>query len=176
MKFRSTIRIERSYWEWVKLIYPLYGAKSLSAFIEGLLFFFCYGENPQGINIKKLLSDALDGKVFVDNPVVLQLESRKKKFLQFVSESGFERNLLDNLIIDGESFLQTNETLVIQLHHEYKEWTDDVLTDTELAELISLWCEIVKSNGKYRAAVAQYNSQRYARYKANQAKAEMEDY
>ena len=172
MKFRTNIRIERRYWEWIKVIYPVYGAKSLSAFIEGVIFFFCYGDNPVGINIRKLLEDALDGKVFIDNPAVMAQEQRKTDFLDFVTESGFETLLLNTLCSDGDNFLQTNKKLVIQLHHEYHEWRGETLTDEELFGLVSIWRDIVKANGKFRTAYANFNVRRYAEYQANKAIAE----
>lgn len=172
MKFRTNILVNRTCWEWVKMIYPLYGAKSLSAFIDGFISYLCLGENPPGINIRKLLEDALDGKVFIDNPAVMAQEQRKTDFLDFVTESGFETLLLNTLCSDGDNFLQTNKKLVIQLHHEYHEWRGETLTDEELFGLVSIWRDIVKANGKFRTAYANFNVRRYAEYQANKAIAE----
>lgn len=172
MKFRTNILVNRTCWELVKEIYPLYGAQSLSALIDGLLYFFCYGDNPPGINIRKLLEDALGGKVFAENPAVIAQEKRTTDFLEFVTESGFEALLLETLCSNGDNFLQTNKNLVIQLHHEYHEWCGETLTDDELFELVSIWRDIVKTNGKFRTAYANFNSWRYAEYQAKKAIAE----
>lgn len=170
MKFRSTIRIERNYWDWIKLIYPIYGAKSLSAFIEGILFFFCYGDNPSGINIRKLFTDALDGKVFVDNPSVVQQDKIKSDFMELISEN-YEGTMLEQLCSSGDGFLESNIRLRLNIQHQFQLIYEHTLTDSELRELVALWCDSVKANGKYRAAYAEYNALRLAKERAK-----MEDY
>ena len=170
MKFRSTIRIERSYWDWIKLIYPIYGAKSLSAFIEGILFFFCYGDNPSGINIRKLFTDALEGKVFVDNPAVVQQDKIKADFMELISEN-YEGTMLEQLCSSGDDFMNMNIRLRLNIQHQFQVVYEYTLTDSEIQELVALWVDSVKRNGKYREAYAEYNALRLAKERAR-----MEDY
>lgn len=170
MKFRSTIRIERSYWDWIKLIYPIYGAKSLSALIEGILFFFCYGDNPSGINIRKLFADALEGKVYANNPVVVQQDKIKNDFMEFIAET-YEDTMLELLCSDGDDFIKKRSMLALNIQTQFSSTYGYTLTDSELQELVALWCDAVKANGKYREAYAEYNAFRLAKERAR-----MEDY
>lgn len=170
MKFRTNIRIERNYWDWIKVIYPIYGAKSLSAFIEGILFFFCYGDNPSGINIRKLFTDALEGKVFVDNPAVVQQDKIRNDFMEFLSET-YETTMLQILCSDGDAFITKYHTLALNIQTQFRNIYEYTLTDSELQELVALWVDSVKSNGKYREAYAEYNALRLAKERAR-----MEDY
>ena len=176
MKFRSTIRIERNYWDWIKMIYPIYGAKSLSAFIEGILFFFCYGDNPSGINIRKLFTDALEGKVLnegkvcANNPVVVQQDKIKSDFMEFIAET-YEGTMLNLLCSDGDDFIKKRSMLALNIQTQFSNTYEHTLTDSELRELVALWCDAVKANGKYREAYAEYNALRLAKERA-----QMEDY
>ena len=168
MKFRSTIRVERTSWEYVKKIYPVYGAKNLSALIDGLLYFFCYAQNPPEVDIRRLLQDALDGKVYAHNPEVLAADQLRSNWLEFVEET-HEQTMLELLCRDGDNFLaqDAHSRLRLNIQKQFAALHDYVLTDSELLQLFAVWRDVVKKNGKYREEYAKYNAHRLAKAAAD---------
>lgn len=164
MKFRSTIRVERATWEYVKKIYPVYGAKNLSAFINGLLHFFAYSTNPPEVDIRRLLTDALAGRVYVENPEIIRADQIRTDFLELVAEN-YEDTMLSQLCRD-EDFLTHNEILRLNLMSQMEAQYEHVVTDSELNALFSMWKDTMKQNGKYREAYGQYNKDRLAAERA----------
>lgn len=155
----------------MKKIYPLYGAKNLSALINGLLHFFAYSENPSEVDIRRLLSDALTGKVYVENPAVLRADMVRTDFLEFIAET-YEETMLSQLCRDYD-FLDKNSLLRLNIQHGLSEAYDHTITDAELDELFVAWRDTMVQSGKYREAYKEYNEARLARARAKQ---EQEDY
>lgn len=156
--------VDRGCWEYVKKIYPVYGAKSLSALVNGLVYFFCYAQNPPEVDVRRLLQDALDGKVYARNPEVLAADKLRSNWLEFVEET-HEQTMLELLCCDGDYFLAQNEhsTLRLNIQKQFAELHNYVLTDSELLQLFAVWRDIVKQNGKYREEYAKYNAHRLAK-------------
>ena len=161
--------MERSTWEYVKKIYPVYGAKGLSALINGLIHFFSYAENPPEVDIRRLLQDALDGKVYANNPEILAAEQRQHDFLDLISDM-YEPTMLDQLCVDDD-FILKNHVLRLNIQRHFTELYDYVLTDSEIWDLFCVWRDMVRTTGNYRKAYGEYNNKRLARERAK-----MEDY
>lgn len=159
--------VDRGCWEYVKKIYPVYGAKSLSALVNGLVYYFCYAQNPPEVDVRRLLQDALDGKVYVRNPEVLAADKLRSNWLEFVEET-HEQTMLELLCCDGDYFLAQDEhsTLRLNIQKQFAELHNYVLTDSELLQLFAVWRDIVKQNGKYREEYAKYNAHRLAKVTA----------
>ena len=168
MKFRTNILVERTTWEFVKQIYPVYGAKSLSAFINGLLYFFSYAQNPPEVDVRRLLQDALDGKVYAQNPEVLAADQLRFNWLEFIEET-HEQTMLELLCCDGDYFLaqDAHSRLRLNIQKQFAAQHNYVLTDSELLQLFAVWRDIVKKNGKYREEYAKYNAHRLAKVTAD---------
>ena len=156
--------VDRGCWEYIKKIYPVYGAKSLSALVNGLVYYFCYAQNPPEVDVRRLLQDALDGKVYARNPEVLAADKLRSNWLEFVEET-HEQTMLELLCCDGDYFLAQDEhsTLRLNIQKQFAELHDYVLTDSELLQLFAVWRDIVKTNGKYREEYAKYNAHRLAK-------------
>lgn len=156
--------MERTTWEYVKEIYPVYGAKSLSALFNGLIHFFTYGTNPPEVDIRRLLTDALAGKVYVDNPEILRADRMRNDFLSLVSEN-YEETMLEQLCV-SDNFLSENEALRMNIISKMRVEYEQIVTDEELDALFSMWKTEVRNNGKYREAYGQYNQHRIAAVRA----------
>lgn len=158
--------MEKSTWEYVKKIYPVYGAKNLSALINGLLHFFTFCENPPEVDVRRLLQDALAGKVYSDNPAVLKADQVRTDFLEFISET-YESTMLQQLCQDWD-FLRSNTMMQLNIQRGFSEAYEYVLTDAELFDLFAVWRDQMEQSGKYRAAYREYNDDRLARERAKQ--------
>ena len=156
--------VDRGCWEYIKKIYPVYGAKSLSALVNGLVYYFCYAQNPPEVDVRRLLQDALDGKVYAHNPEVLAADKLRSNWLEYIEET-HEQTMLELLCCDGDYFLAQDEhsTLRLNIQKQFAELHNYVLTDSELLQLFAVWRDIVKTNGKYREEYAKYNAHRLAK-------------
>lgn len=148
----------------MKKIYPVYGAKNLSALINGLLHFFAYCENPPEVDIRRLLQDALAGKVYVDNPEVLKADQIRTDFLEFVQET-YEEVMLPQLCEDLD-FIRENHVLRLNILRTFAEEYDHVLTEAELYDLFAVWRDQMEQSGKFRAAYKEHIEDRLARERA----------
>lgn len=145
----------------MRKIYPIYGAKNLSALVNGLLHFFAFSENPAGIDIRRLLQDAVAGRVYAANPEILRRDSLRTDFMEFISET-YEDTMLSQLCRDFD-FLAKNPMLCRNIQHGLAEGYDRIITDSELQYLFECWRDVMVESGKYRAAYKEYNSERRAR-------------
>lgn len=171
MKYRTSFWLKKADVEFVRNICPIYGAKNLSALINGLLYFFSYAQNPPEVDIRRLLSDALAGKVYVENPAVLRADTVRTDFLEFIAET-YEETMLSQVCRDYD-FLDKNLLLRLNIQHGLSEAYGHTITDAELDELFTVWRDTVVQSGKYREAYKEYNEARLARARAKQ---EQEDY
>jgi hypothetical protein len=67
--------------------------------------------------------------------------------------------------------MNMNIRLRLNIQHQFQVVYEYTLTDSEIQELVALWVDSVKRNGKYREAYAEYNALRLAKERAR-----MEDY
>ena len=170
MKYRTSFWLIKDDVDFVRKIYPVYGAKNLSAFINGLLHYFAFAENPPGVDIRRLIQDANEGKVYANNPVVVQQDKIRNDFMEFIAET-HEDTMLELLCSDGDDFIKKRSMLSLNIQTQFSSTYEYTLTDSELQELVALWCDEMKANGKYREAYAEYNALRLAKERAR-----MEDY
>lgn len=168
MKYRTSFWLKKADVEFVRNIYPIYGAKNLSALINGLLYFFSYAQNPPEVDIRRLLQDALEGKVFAQNPEVIKADQILRDFLEYIEEND-EAGMLSDLCKNGDGFLSLPKWEKKRLHmlNEIRKYYGYVLTESELLDMYAQWVGIVKSNGKFREAYASWTMERLAQCRYN---------
>ena len=102
--------------------------------------------------------------------VIIIKEAIKNDFMEFIAET-YEGTMLNLLCSDGDDFIKKRSMLALNIQTQFSSTYEYTLTDSELQELVALWCDEVKANGKYREAYAEYNALRLAKERAR-----MEDY
>lgn len=164
MKYRTSFWLKKKDVDYVRKIYPIYGAKNLSALINGILHYFAYAENPPGVDIHRLLQDAVAGRVYVENPEIVHADQIRNDFFEMVTEN-YEYTML-SLLCEDENFLSRNKSLRSSLQYVMATQYEHIITDAELDVLFAQWKDAVKQNGKFREVYGQNIKDRFARAKA----------
>ena len=82
MAYRTSFWAKRELVEEAKKIGAIYGAKNLSAFINGFFHYLAFSENPHnGINIHRLLEDALSGNISKTRVAELRSGENRRQFV-----------------------------------------------------------------------------------------------
>ena len=142
----TTFRINPELKEYAKEIYPEYEAKSLSAFINGLLYAAKYGmDMPGSMKGMEFLSDVLSGKCTTKHEVLIrraelaaELRTKYFKFLDTQNDglfllncvcNGLERYIGSTGWIDyiADSFYERYEIVILpkEIRQLTLEWFND---------------------------------------------------
>lgn len=155
----------------VKLICGTYGAKNLSALVNGFFYYMCHLENPQnGVDIRRCMEDCLSGNVVKSKHPSILVDKKKAaaafKFFEevlggdsylYVLRKRGIRNVLQSHLMIHDLCVETYDSLGVviledEMRRYLRDWYDQV-KHTSRFEAVEL--NVLKSGGINDAAKAE---------------------
>lgn len=150
----TTFRINPELKEYVKEIYPDYGAKSMSAFFNGILYAARYGMDlPGSMEGMKFLRDVIAGNCKTKHEVLIKraelVADIRKKFYAFL-DTWNEGMFLLNCVCNGLEMYTNSESWIDYVADEFNQRYDIVILPREIKKLTFEWFNDADAAGRTR--------------------------
>lgn len=163
MKRRTSFFLDFELVQDVKKIYASYGAKNLSALVNGFFYYLVYGENPvNGVDIALLFQDCLSGGLSRTRDAQLLSAGVKQKmvfayldaewgrpFLVLIRRFGLRKYLQNDCFIHErcEEMYSKHEIVILEddMRRYLTEWYEAARADRSSFEEVEL--EVLRSGG-----------------------------
>ena len=171
MQVKTSLNLNLYLRDEVKMICGTYGAKNLSALVNGFFYYLCHLKNPQnGVDIERCMRDCLAGTVVKSkNPQVLADERKAQAafsffedtlggdpYLYVIRKRGLRNILLSHGAIHDLCVGTYDASGVVVLEDDMRrylrEWYENVL-NTPRFEAVEL--DVLKSGGIFDSASAE---------------------
>lgn len=151
MEIKTSIKLNLPLRDEVKLIYGVYGVKSLSAFINGFFYYLVHQENPaNGGDIEGCIRDALSGKILkTQNPFLLAEAKEAKAVTSYLNES-YGRAFLVVLRRFGVKKYLQNHTFIHRCCEEVYESSGIVVLEDKMQKYLADWYYAAKRQPEFK--------------------------
>lgn len=170
MQIKTSINLNLELRDEAKVLGGIYGAQNLSALVNGFFYYLLHHENPRnGVDIERLLHDALAGDIMKTKNQVLQARNQRRDivfshmddawgdgFLKLVRKYNKKRYLKSQSNLHEISIEIYNSHGIVILEDELLQYVDDWYEDAKCQpkfEKIEL--DILKDGGVVIADVSE---------------------
>lgn len=150
MQVKTSLNLNLYLRDEVKMICGTYGAKNLSALVNGFFYYLCHLKNPQnGIDIEKCMRDALNGTIVKSRNKQLIEDARKEQLVHEYLETSWGRPLLEHIRKFGMKRFISRGNLRKFSEEIYSSYGEIILED-DLLRYLTDWYNAAKQRPDFK--------------------------